>query len=289
MPKRRRRRRTRTVLLLLVLAACGREPTPAAAPAGEPPTASSPVPAGEPPTAGSAAAGGAEAGSASEAGSAEAQTPAPPGNQLVNPGFEQGRAGWSYRDQSPQWGDFSIVASPVHSGHAAAYLALRQAADAPLRQVRVHGVVQEISPATIPQRLGGFYRVDRWEKSTPGPDLYLQAVVIVWGDPRTPQIVNPIQPMAMLQNYQLRYYLAGLGTPAFRISNAKIEIVSGDPPKLSQWVPFEVPLRADFQRLWGVEPKDYQMLRIFFEARWDNMPAGGSLAADVYYDDLYVE
>jgi hypothetical protein len=31
------------------------------------------------------------------------------------------------------------------------------------------------------------------------------------------------------------------------------------------------------------------MLRLLFEARWDHLPAGASVSADVYYDDLYVE
>jgi hypothetical protein len=263
---------------LLLLVACGSEPAPEpAAPAEAPPAPAAPAEAPPAPAA------------AVPAAPAPQEAAAPLGNQLVNPGFEQGREGWSYRDQSPHWGDFSIVESPVHSGSRAAHLALRQSADAAPQEVKVHGVVQEISPASFPQRLGGFYRVERWEKSSPEIDLYMQAVVIVWGDPRTPRIVNPISPPVMLQNYQLRYYLAGVAGPAMRVANSKIEIVSRDAPPLGEWVAFDVPLRADFQRLWGVVPEGYEMLRLLFEARWDNLPAGGSVSVDVYYDDLYVE
>jgi hypothetical protein len=55
------------------------------------------------------------------------------------------------------------------------------------------------------------------------------------------------------------------------------------------WTHFEVPLRADFERLWGVVPEGYDWLDILFEARWDHMPRGTGVRADVYYDDLYLD
>lgn len=211
-----------------------------------------------------------------------------PSNLLANPGFEQGREGWSWRESSPHWRDFAIADEPVHGGAAAAHLPLRQPAGAEPRSVVVHGVVQELRPERFPETISGWYRVERWDKSAPETDLYLQLVVIVWGDPRTPEIVSPRRPIRRLRNYQLRYYLAGLEEPAFSIRNARLLFVSRGPPPRGEWRRFEVPLRRDFEEQWGVVPEGFESLRVLFEARWDNMPPGSSVHADVYFDDLYV-
>jgi hypothetical protein len=215
--------------------------------------------------------------------------PAPswPGpNLLANPGFEAGREGWSFRDQSPHWGDFRIVGRPTHSGLAAAHLRLHHTPALPPRRAKVYGVVQELRPGRFPETLGGFYRVDGWEKSVEGTDLYLQLVVIVWGDPTTAE--RMAKPGRAVSNYQLRYYLAGLEEPPFRLANARVAFVRRGPPPLGVWQRFEVPLRADFERLWGGVPQEFDHLSVLFEARWDNMPPRSGVRADVYYDDLYV-
>ena len=125
------------------------------------------------------------------------------------------------------------------------------------------------------------------------PTLYaavlLSVVVIVWSDPRIASIVRSERPLGDLRNYQVRYYLAGLAAPPFQLLNTRFAFVAKAPPKLGVWTHFEVPLRADFERLWGVVPQDYDRLRILFEARWDNMPEGSGVRADVYYDDLYLD
>lgn len=209
------------------------------------------------------------------------------GNLLANPGFENGREGWSYRDTSPHWGDFEVVDFPVRSGAKAVRLPVAHAADQPPKPVKVYGVVQELSPASFPQRMGGWYRVDRWERSSEQTALYLQAVVIVWGDPRTPGLVNPRRPVAAMRNYQLRYYLTGIEEPPFQIQNARSEFFARGSPALGEWTEFDIPIREEFERLWGVVPQDYEMLSVLFEARWDNMPPASAVRADVYYDDLF--
>jgi hypothetical protein len=211
------------------------------------------------------------------------------GNLLVNPGFEAGREGWSYPTHSKHWKDFEIVESGARTGRRAAYLQLERDGSAPPKQVEVHGVVQELRPEPFPERLGGWYRVQRWEKDSERTALYLQLVVIVWDDPRTASIVNAEKPRGKLRNYQIRYYLAGLEEPPFQLLNTRTEFVARGPPKLGAWTHFEVPLRADFERLWGVVPEGYDRLRILFEARWDNLPEGAGVRADVYYDDLYLD
>jgi hypothetical protein len=212
-----------------------------------------------------------------------------PGNLLVNPGFEAGREGWSYPAYSKFWKDFEITRSGARTGRHAAYLRLERARRSPPRRVEVHGVRQELRHEPFPERLGGWYRVERWEKDSTRTALYLQVVVIVWDDPRIASIVRPQEPTDKVRNYQVRYYLAGLAAPPFQLRNSRFEFVTRAPPKLGVWTHFEVPLRADFERLWGVVPKGYDWLDILFEARWDHMPRGTGVRADVYYDDLYLD
>jgi hypothetical protein len=212
-----------------------------------------------------------------------------PGNLLANPGFEAGREGWSYPTYSKYWKDFEIVDVGARTGRGAALLRLEREAGSRPRRTEIVGVVQELRPEVFPERLGGWYRVERWEKD-PGPtDLYLQVVVIVWDDPRIATIVQSERPVKNLRNYQVRYYLIGLEEPPFELLNARLEFFDKGAPTLGEWTHFELPLRADFERLWGVVPEGYDRLRILFEARWDNMPADASLQADVYYDDLYLD
>jgi hypothetical protein len=153
----------------------------------------------------------------------------------------------------------------------------------------VFGAYQELRPERFPERLGGFYRVERWEKSDAAVKLYLQTVVIVMGDPRAPALVAPDFSRRIIRNYQLRYYLAGLAEPAFHLRNAHIVFEGTAPPRLHEWTRFEVPLRRDVERLWAGPPAEYESLRVLFEARWDELPADGWARADVYFDDLFLE
>jgi len=227
-----------------------------------------------------------DTGERSEATQAVAERP---GNLLANPGFEAGREGWSYPTHSEFWKDFEIIDSGARTGRRVAYLRLEREGSSPPMRVEVHGVVQELRPEPFPERLGGWYRVQRWEKDSKRTALYLQVVVIVWDDPRIASIVRSERPTGKLRNYQIRYYLAGLEEPPFQLLNARFEFVAKTPPELGVWTHFEVPLRADFERLWGVVPEGYGRLDIFFEARWDHMPEGTGVRADVYYDDLYLD
>ena len=101
--------------------------------------------------------------------------------------------------------------------------------------------------------------------------------MIVWGDPAVD-----------FPNHQIRYYLAGLDKPAFPVSNARLVFVTRGPPVTGEWQHFELPVRADFERLWRAVPTRFDKLRLMFEARWDNRREGSSVDADVYFDDLYV-
>jgi hypothetical protein len=211
-----------------------------------------------------------------------------PANLLRNPGFEAGRDGWTHMGTSA-WGAFDIVSEPTHSGEAAAHLALRWESGRPGQPVKVYGVVQEPAPEEFPEVLAGWYRVGEWWKEAPETHLYVQVVVIVWDDPATAELVGvPSQGPSPIRNYQLRYYLAGLQEPPFRLRNARLAFVEKGPPRAGEWVRFELPLREDFRRLWGRVPSGYSSLRVLFEARWDGKPAGAGVRADVWYDDLYL-
>lgn len=212
--------------------------------------------------------------------------PVPSSNRLANAGFEAGRESWAIRDRSRHWGDFRVVEAPVHSGRQSVHLRLYHGPTLPRRRAKVYGVVQELQ-APLPEVVSGWYRAERWEKTAAATDLYLQLVAIVWGDPRAPERVAPEDPQRDVPNYQLRYYLAGLEKVPFRLSNARFAFVERGGPALGSWQHFEVRLREDFERLWGGPPGDFERLDLLFEARWDNMPPGGAVYADVYYDDLY--
>ncbi len=209
------------------------------------------------------------------------------GNLLANPGFEAGREGWHHLADNPNWGDFAIVDAPVRSGARAAHLPLRWESGRAGQPARVYGVIQEPSPEAFPDVVSGWYRVERWSRESEETLLYLQVVVIVWGDPRTPELVETDLPPERVTNYQLRYYLAGLERPAFRLVNAKLVFVRRGPPPIGSWVYFELPVKRDFERLWGVAPEGYDSVRLLFEARWDDKPEGSGVHADAYFDDLF--
>jgi len=208
-------------------------------------------------------------------------------NLLENPGFEHGRQGWSIIETSPHWGDFEVVDTMAHSGSRSVRLPVHQGANDPPKRSKVFGVVQELSPKRFPNRLGGWYRVERWENNDERTDLYLQVVVVVWGDPETARLISPSNPNPQIRNYQLRYYLAGLTRVPFALSNARVTFVEKGPPEQGAWKHFEIPLDIGFRLNWGRVPSGYESLRVLFEARWDNASAGSEVHADVYYDDLF--
>ena len=210
-------------------------------------------------------------------------------NLLENPGFELGREAWTTMG-GENWGAFDVVDVPVHSGLHSAHLAVKAVAESP-EKAKVFGVVQEIRrdtlPGDFPDVVSGWYRVNEWNRPATGADLYIQAVVIIWGDPRTSALIGQPAGQKPVSNYQIRFYLAGLVEPAFRLSNARLDFVTRGQPTQGEWVRFEIPVKQKFQELWGTVPADYEFIRILFEARWDNKAAGTILSADVTYDDLF--
>jgi len=194
------------------------------------------------------------------------------GNLLINPGFEGGSEPWI--TLAPESG-FEVTQDQAYSGTSSARLRMRDVIEA--EGAKVYYLVQEINPATFPEVIRGFYRVENWNKGT--VRQYLQFVVIAIGPKNLP---------ADSPNYQLRYPLAGIDSPPFDIGNAFFVFLSREEPKEGEWVPFEANIKEDFQRLWKAVPCGYEKLRLLFEVRWDGKVAGdGAPEGDVYYDDLY--
>jgi hypothetical protein len=220
-----------------------------------------------------------------------APTPLLGGNQLQNPDFEAGTEGWGRIDRRDLIG-FEVVSEPAHSGRGAAHLVASWQPGERERPVRVRNAAQEISPSRFPDRIGGWYRVDRWEYASDEGALQLQIIVVVIGDPRTREIVQSNDPDGpkvhpKLENFQLRYQLAGPTEAPEDGANIKNRVIGSGPPVVGSWVHFDLPVKSDFEQLWGTLPANYRKLRAMFSVRWDDKPEGAALHADVYYDDLF--
>jgi hypothetical protein len=232
------------------------------------------------------ACGGGEGNSSSSTGTPAHETSSSPGasscqsgagdgaaNQLENAGFENGEQPWITLAAES---GFSVSSERARSGAASALLRMRDPAEA--SGARVYYLVQEKTAGELPEVVCGYYRAENWVKGS--PHQYLQFVIIAFA---------PSNFDSTYENYQIRYLLAGADSPPFNIDNAKFVFVTrSTEPTLDDWVPFELNIREDFERMWGQAPEGFEKLRLLFEVRWDNKVAGaGASEADVYYDDLY--
>ncbi len=218
-------------------------------------------------------------------------TPLLVGNHLRNPGFEANDVGWGEIEDRKQV-DFEVVDEPTHSGRGAAHLTASWQPGDREQSVSLRSAIQEISPPLFPDRIAGWYRVDRWE-NTPDPGaLQLQIIVGVIGDPRTLEIVrtdDPNEPEVHpeLNNFQLRYQLAGPTEEPEDGANIRNRVIGKGPPELGSWVRFDLPVKSDFAQRWNHVPANFRQLRVMFGVRWDDKEEGAALRADVYYDDLF--
>lgn len=199
----------------------------------------------------------------------------PTGNLLMNSGFESGDRPWTCLGGEPS-ACFTVSQEQQHTGASAARLRMRD----PVTEegAKVYYLVQELEGGEFPEVVRGFYRAENWMKGT--RFQYLQFVIIAFGPENFP---------ADAPNYQMRYPLAGIDSRPFEIGNAHFVFVdTREDPVQGEWVPFELEVKADFERLWGQAPEGFEKLRFLFEVRWDNkLPGVGAPEADVYYDDLY--
>jgi hypothetical protein len=207
-------------------------------------------------------------------GFAHQASPAGSGNLLTNGSFENGAVPWVSLT-TEHWEAFTVTDGHAMDGRHSAQLVLRGKVSA--EGTKIVGAVQEVSPATFPRRLSGFYRIERWTRGT--VKQYLQVVVIVFGNLAS----RPFP------NYQIRYVLAGINTRPLQIVNARYVHLGGSDLQEKKWVRFDMDLHADFQREWGRVPTEFSKIRILLEFRYDEKDSGGSeVIADVYYDKLHL-
>lgn len=197
-------------------------------------------------------------------------------NLFRNPSFESGSDPW-FSMTTAGWGKpFSVSNRVAHSGESSALIELRSEEQA--TGTKVIGVVQEIAPETFPEALSGYYRVEEWKRGA--EKQYLQFAVIVFGQKNF---------AAAYPNVQIRYILAAQQLAPFSLTNAKFVFIDTDEPSLGEWIFFERPIAEDFKKLWGDVPREFDTIRILFEARYDGrLPSSPDASADVFYDDLYV-
>ena len=210
--------------------------------------------------------------------------PEPPtedANLLKNPSFEAGMESWySMHERNPiSWGPFSVDNAAARTGERGALLTL----DSSTRKGRtcILGAVQEFPCERAPERVGGWYRVDQWERGS--PKQYLQVVVILWN------VRQPIPNVRGATNVQIAYTLAGVEAAPLSISNRKFVVTGPPEPVVGEWVHFEVRPREDFLEHWKVDFNQFEYCRVLFEVRYDDLPpdAPAPARAIVSYDDLY--
>ena len=199
-------------------------------------------------------------------------------NLLKNSGFENGKEGWQWLEWSGGWAPFKISDKIFRSGIRSAYLPVDSTGES--RRTVVWGVVQEVTVKKCHiDCLEGYYYVGRWERGA--NKQYLQVVII--------DLSRKVKGGG---NAQIRYILSGVDSPPYNLGNAHYVFVDSDrrkDPKIKKWIYFSMDPSFDFATQWGYEPKEGHLLRVLFEARFDDYILGqGRALADVYYDDLYL-
>lgn len=202
-------------------------------------------------------------------------TPTPVASNLfVNPGFEEGDAGWSHRVQ-PEWSAFAISDGFARTGKRALDLQLHGGP----QDVGTHivGGTQIVGTDAIPEFVSGYYYVDAWAPTA--SFQYLQMVISVKGADFDDDY----------QYHEIRVPIAGIDREPFLLSNARFQFLSRAAPKLRKWTYFSYPVRDAMQTLLGRVPATFESLEMFFEVRYDGKTAEqGETSAHVYYDDLYI-
>ena len=51
-------------------------------------------------------------------------------------------------------------------------------------------------------------------------------------------------------------------------ANVQEVVLGGEPGELGEWVSFELPIRDDFKRIWGVVPEGYEYVSFLVQNVW---------------------
>lgn len=200
-------------------------------------------------------------------------------NLFVNPSFEDGQDPWfSFADKNPvSWGPFSITDTRARTGTHSAILEMDSAKFK--GKTRIHGAIQEIKSTHVPDTIGGWYRVENWERGT--KKQYLQVVVILWN-------IKERIPDVRTTNVQIAYTLAGVEEAPLNISNRRFILSGPAEPVQNEWVHFEIHPRKDFKEQWGIDFSGFEYARVLFEVRYDGQAETEPPSrASVWYDDVY--
>lgn len=224
-------------------------------------------------------------------------------NLLVNPSFEEPvppeqkqpvnphilGEWWSFTGpEKPYWRHFEIDDTIAHDGERSVRLTLDSTNWG--GPTLIVGATQNVKAEAMPDELSGFVRVSDWQRGT--TNQYVQIVVIVWN-------VSANLPAGLAaKNYQIAYTFAGIEAPPFAIANRKFQFPRGElvslqgedgEPIQGEWVRFDLNPRADFLREWGVDPSDFEYIRVLYEVRYDGRKPGSEPHAKalVHWDDLY--
>lgn len=233
---------------------------------------------------------------------AESAQASEPKNLLVNPSFEEPVAPqaqpvnphvlgewWSFAGpEKPYWRHFEVTDAMATEGERSVRLTLdSEGYDG---ATLIVGATQNVVTDSMPTELSGAVRVDNWKRGT--MRQYVQIVVIVWN-------VTDNKPAGVAaKNYQIAYTFAGIERPPFAIANRKFlfprgELIDlhgedGDPIE-GEWKRFDLNPRQDFIEQWGVDPSDFEYVRVLYEVRYDGRRANTEppAYATVHWDDLY--
>ena len=219
------------------------------------------------------------------------------GPLLRDPGFEEGGEAWAYIDDY-RLDLYEVTDREAHRGQHSGWLTLDSATVPLAMPVRGATAAQDVEVARFPERLRGHFRVGRWLRPDDGMGLTVRVVVYALGDPRTRELVTSdgpggAAPPPRVDSYGVGYRLAGRAAASDSRSNegrgwANLDFVAAGPaePPLDRWVPFDLPIRRDFEQVWGVVPENYEKLRVLLQVIWLDRAIGSEVAADVYFDDL---
>lgn len=222
-------------------------------------------------------------------------------NLFADPGFEEGGDAWAFIG-GHRLSLFRVSHSVAHSGKSSGHVFLDSSVVPARMPTRAASAVQEPRPEVFPEKLAGWYRVERWEPAADEHSgLTLNVIVYAIGDPRTLQVIRPHDtpdgalPPSPITAYGISYRLTGRpsqtektleASPGTDWGNLAFHPLGEGKPELSTWVHFEMPLRSDFQQTWGVVPAHYENLRVILQLLWMDRPDGADVAGDVYFDDL---
>jgi hypothetical protein len=198
-------------------------------------------------------------------------------NIVVNPGFEAGTDGWSWRNDGPFWHGFTPSSERAHSGKRSALTPLQPGPV--VSRAQIWGAVQPFKLSKLPRKLNLWFRVEDWSQAV--AKQYVQVVVMLH-DARFHRLTTQAQ-------MQLRYILTGLSETPYDPVNGRYLMAGPALPKQGKWIHFRADLVEDFIRAWGWYPENFQKMEIFLEARYDEpLPENSMVSGKVFWDDVEI-